>query len=385
MRWSRVLSLLLLALLVAPVARSGHELPVYPSYYPHEIEIAALKPDTAAPLIEQGKLHAFLGGPAQFAGPLPETVQSVESLGAFLVARANPALSDETAACAAVRAVAEDAARATGEFIFHPYPVTPMHGDFLHHVDRAEAAKAALSAASAGTPSREPRVRAQGAVADSVVRRPWRARSGEWDAEVIEIDAADLVAIEQLVTNGWIGPASLKTGWWQAYLILGVEDGRGRPFGAIDARARERTEADLRRLQSGDFADAVERMNLERSFIVGLTADCRQRVIGYTLKREYFNAEFSAGVENVGYDSLTGLNSAIFLRTVKLKDFPWNGWLALGIDTRPTAAWNPVAGFSDPFGRLMWSALGDPALLPAPYGSGWMINRVSDVQAAPTR
>ena len=87
------------------------------------------------------------------------------------------------------------------------------------------------------------------------------------------------------------------------------------------------------------------------------------------MKREYFNAEFSAGIENIGYDSLAGLNAGIFLRTVKLKDFPWNGWLALGIDARPAAAWNPIAGFTDPFGRLMWSALGDPALLPAPYGS----------------
>ena len=30
-------------------------------------------------------------------------------------------------------------------------------------------------------------------------------------------------------------------------------------------------------------------------------------------------------------DSQAGFNSAIFLRTVKLKDFPWNGWLRLGI------------------------------------------------------
>ncbi len=60
----------------------------------------------------------------------------------------------------------------------------------------------------------------------------------------------------------------------------------------------------------------------------------------------------------------SGFNSPIFLRTVKLKDFPWNGWLALGIDARPAAAWNPIGGFTDPFGRLMWFALGDPAADP---------------------
>jgi hypothetical protein len=65
---------------------------------------------------------------------------------------------------------------------------------------------------------------------------------------------------------------------------------------------------------------------------------------------------------------------------VKLKDFPWNGWLTLGINARPAAAWNPIAGMTDKFGRLMWYALGDPALLPSPYDSGWMLNRVADVQ-----
>jgi hypothetical protein len=103
-------------------------------------------------------------------------------------------------------------------------------------------------------------------------------------------------------------------------------------------------------------------------------------VAGYTVKREYISAEYSAGIENIGFDSIAGLNSPLFIRTVKLKDFPWNGWLSLGIDTQPVAAWNPIAGFSDPFGRLMWSALGDPALLPSPNGAGWILNRISDVR-----
>ena len=75
----------------------------------------------------------------------------------------------------------------------------------------------------------------------------------------------------------------------------------------------------------------------------------------------------------------------MFLRTAKLKDFPWNGWLELGTGARPTAAWNPVAGFTDDFGRLMRSALGDPAVLPAPNDSGWTINRIADVTATPAR
>src|SRR5262249_24942110 len=85
---------------------------------------------------------------------------------------------------------------------------------------------------------------------------------------------------------------------------------------------------------------------------------------------------FSKGIENVAYDSQGGLNSPIFVRTAKLKDFPWNGYVHLGIATKPAAAWNPIAGFSDPAGRLLWAALGDPAMLPGPYGAGWVANRV---------
>jgi hypothetical protein len=108
-------------------------------------------------------------------------------------------------------------------------------------------------------------------------------------------------------------------------------------------------------------------------------------VVGYTVKREYISTEYSAGIENIGFDALEGLNSPIFLRTAKLKDFPWNGWLSLGTDSPSVAAWNPVAGFTDKFGRLMWAAVADSALIPSPNDAGWMLNRISDVQAAPSR
>jgi len=98
--------------------------------------------------------------------------------------------------------------------------------------------------------------------------------------------------------------------------------------------------------------------------------------IGYTIRHEALNVEYSAGVENVAYDAQRGLNSAMFLRTVKLKDFPWNGWLHLGIETKPAAAWNPVAGFSDAAGRLVWAALSDPPLLHDPRADGWISSRV---------
>jgi hypothetical protein len=369
-------SVLVLAMVaVASVARSGHELPVYPSYYPHEIEIATLPPERAAAMLAEGKLQAYVGEPPKFAGPPPEAVQTIGSLGAFFVVRANPAATDP-AACVAVRAVAADLSARGGDFVFHPYPVTPLHGDFLHYSDLAETAKARLLEEKADLESLQLKVRADGDLARTLVRRAWVVRSGEWDAEVIEIAAAGLIASTSFAINGWLGPPWLKEGWFQAFLLLGAS--------VSDPAAKQRIESDVKALQENASADLAERANRERDLVSALRADCRVVVAGYSLKREYFSAEFSNGIENIGYDSIAGMNSAIFLRTVKLKDFPWNGWLALGIAAPPTAAWNPIAGFNDPFGRLLWSAVGDPVLLPSPNDSAWLLNRASDVEAAPT-
>jgi hypothetical protein len=40
------------------VAWGGHELPVYPSFYPHEIEIKSLAPEQAASELRDGKIQA---------------------------------------------------------------------------------------------------------------------------------------------------------------------------------------------------------------------------------------------------------------------------------------------------------------------------------------
>jgi hypothetical protein len=174
--------------------------------------------------------------------------------------------------------------------------------------------------------------------------------------------------------NGWRGPAWMRNGWFHAYLLLGDQFG--------DEEKKRSIQTLLQRLQSAAHNSAAERTNLERSLVAALMEGCRTVVAGYALKREYFNAGFSSGIENIAYDSLEGLNSPISIRTMKLKDFPWNGWLALGIDGAPAAAWNPIAGFTDDFGRLMWSAVGDPALIPSPYESAWMLNRITDVQSS---
>jgi hypothetical protein len=365
-----ILAVLLGAAAVVTVAWGGHELPIYPSFYPHEIEIRSLAPERAADALRDAKIQAYVGPGLSFSGVLPKSIRAAESLGSFILVRVNPQSAmakDELSACAIVKAVIRDLAGP--DFILHPYPVTPLHGDYLYHADLAEAAKTRFAIGSGEAPIGNLKVKASGSLAQS--HPDWRAPDANWDAEIIQVAAADLVASATLVMNGWVGPPWVRTGWFHAERLLADA--------LIDPTQKQRAEFDLQRLMADDFGGLVERINLERELVVSLTSGCQKVVAGYTVKREYFNAEFSAGIENIGFDSIEGLHSPMFLRTVKLKDFPWNGWLVLGTDARPTAAWNLIGGMTDPFGRLMGFAIGDPALLPSPYDAGWMLNRIADL------
>jgi len=360
------------------VARSGHEFPVYPSYYPHEIRIETMAPDRAAGLLLEGKIQAYIGPEPHFISALPDSIRAVDSLGSFVIVRVNPESSlarDHAAACVLARTVIREIAGRHGQLRFHPYPVTPYDGDYLYHADLADAARMRFVGNSGGagaTVAQRLRVRAVSALAKSLVRADWHTEGSTWDVEIDEVSAADLDASSTMAINGWVTPPWARSGWSRAVLLLAPS--------VDDSRQQIRVRADLDRLESGAFAGTVERINLERDLVSGLTSSCRSAIAGYTVKREYASSEYSAGIENIAFDSVAGLNSPMFVRTVKLKDFPWNGWLSLGIDTQPAAAWNPIAGFSDPFGRLMWNAIGDPALLPSPNGAGWVLNRISDVR-----
>src|SRR5262249_40746764 len=153
---------------------------------------------------------------------------------------------------------------AQGDFIAHPYPVTPFHGDYLHHADLATAAMARFPLDEA--PVADLKIAARGSLAQS--HPEWSARNADWDAEVDEVDAAELVASAIFSVNGWLAPRWVRTGWFHAERLL-----------ADAARAparRERIESDLQRLKAGDFPGLVERINLERDLVTLLTAGCRK-------------------------------------------------------------------------------------------------------------
>jgi hypothetical protein len=364
-----------LAFFAQRAAQAGHESPFYPSFYPQEIRIETLDSAAAAAAWPKVRVHAYVGDDMFADGPIPADAAPVTSLQSYLVltfdAVSGPykaTSSDAQTRCAAAGRMLRALTPGGMGYVLHPYPVTPYHADYLEQFDLARKAQVKY-AAHAGDAIDGPnlRIRATGRVAPTLLPEGWRAGAGEWDATLEEIDAGSLVGSVAIGPGGWLGSPWIKQGWFQAYQL----------YAARSDGSTTQAQAAYRRLVTGDYRNLTQRFNLERTLVSMLVAGCERVVVGYTFRREYFNADYSSGVENVAFDSQAGLQSAIFPRTVKLKDFPWNGWLRLGTAARASAAWNPVGGFNDEFGRLLWITISDPALLPAPYGGSWLANRAS--------
>ena len=347
-------------------AAGGHEVPYYPSFYPQEIRIEPLDADAAAREFRNrtNPLQAYIGASPRFAGDPPPDLKTVESLGSFITASVNPRsprLQTREARCAALTRAAS-ALPKHSDVVVHPYPVTPYHADYINHVDRVPDAKQAASAAGADGPALT--FRSAGGIATAPKAE---ANSAEWDIGFEEIPLAEVMRKAGLGLAAWPTPPMAKEGWFQAYHLLRTDTGL--------ANDRNRADALHDRLARAEYRDLTERIELERGVVSALTAPCLCAVVGYRLRRELYSDDFSNGIENIAFDSQTGFNSPVFIRTVKLKDFPWNGWLRIGIDVPSAAAWNPVAGLTDAPGRLVWSTVGDGAFLPIPYNSAWAQNR----------
>ena len=353
-------------------ALAGHSLGHYPSYYPDEIRIDILDPAAAARSLGDGTLHAYVGEAPAFKGPVPDHVRPVTSLGSFLVLAFNgaaPAFASPESRCAVARGIlaALREEHAAG-FVFHPYPVTPYHADYVHHLDRIENARSALVGGDVAPAALK--IRAKGRVAEALVRARWALGSDEADVSLTEVPVDELLADAATLLNDGLGPPWVKEGWFQAHRLLTWPSAAGPP-----PRGDENGRV-YGRLMRGEVLDLAERANLGRRLVATLTDGCERMVVGYTVKEEYANGTFSDGVENIAFDSQSGLNAPVFLRTVKLKSYPWNGSLHLGVPARAEAAWNPVAGFTDATGRLIWSAVADPAMIPFPFNASWIPNRV---------
>ena len=124
---------------------------------------------------------------------------------------------------------------------------------------------------------------------------------------------------------GWHGPPWLKEGWFHAWLLQAP----AMPA-ASAARGRGHVPAPHR---GAAPRTAAERINLERRLVAHARAGCERWCRLHGPARGAQRGVLGGHREH-RLDSQAGLGSPMFLRTVKLKDFPWNGWLAMGVDGR---------------------------------------------------
>ena len=361
------------AVCVVVTAEAGHEITFYPSYYPQEIAVRFTGPGRAAALLRQKKIHAYAGGDPFAGGAAPAHVRWVESLGGFVVlgyTRSAGAFADAEARCAGGAAVAR-ALDGRAPFVVHPYPVTPYHEDYVLHYDLAQRARDR-------TPGPAPRLRAIGALG-AAAAAAGLATAANADAWLLDVPAGARLAEAEPPMLGWPGPPWLKDGWYQAWLL------QSSPRPLLPPNGRKAAEDVFRRRTEGAWQTPAERVNLERRLVAEAGAGCERVVLGYTVRREPFNDDYAEGVQNVAADSQAGLASEIFIRTAKLKDFPWNGWLHLAVPGPHAAdeAWNPVAGFTGWAGRVVWAAVGDPALLRDPDSGRFVPNRARPAAVTP--
>jgi hypothetical protein len=348
-------------LLVTVPARAGHELTFYPSFYPHEIDVRFVaSPSTVPAMFRKNTLHAWVGGDPFAPGATPPTIRWAESLRGFVMLtfpRATSAFADADSRCAAGAQVAQALGDAA-PFVVHPYAVTPFDDDYVFHADLIQKARERAA-------GKAPRVRATGALAHALAKANLPTGGRDADAVLEEVE------LPVSTTPPWA-----KKGWYHAWLLQSSPAARAA---AADA---------YRRRVDGDWRTPADRVNLERRIVAQSSAACERVVLGYTLRREPLNDDYAEGIENVAADSQAGIASPLFVRTVKLKDFPWNGWLRVGVPGRPRAAWNPIGGFTDAPGRLVWSAVGDDPLLFDPDSGRLIPNRarpagVSEVKEVP--
>ena len=121
--------------------------------------------------------------------------------------------------CAAARGIlaALSEEKAAG-FVFHPYPVTPYHADYLHHLDRIEAAKGAVGGGLA--PASAVKVGAKGRLAETS-SGPGGDRAADGADVVLEVvPVDDLLAGAGVQFDGWSGPPWVKEGWFHAHRLL---------------------------------------------------------------------------------------------------------------------------------------------------------------------
>ena len=432
-----LLAVLVIAMLVSTYVEgvmAGHENPFQQSYYPHEVRFFKIdNPDEVPRLIAETSdtpvvkgLHLYLAPvsvddvkEARRVGP----AKSLKTLGSIYTVLLNPVddgrnpFASKKFRQAFARFLIDREALATGLGDAEPLyiPITRYHPDYRFVIDidqrirgqwkpNEAMVKQALAdyLESVGGSVEGGRITIEGseavlavagiegdAIAGVIVKQlaekleklgfkvktismeasPTRLRDlEEYQGVNIVVERLDLLdyIFERLrnVNGIYVGLDAYDDARLAAHIYL-------KPGGADDEASRA-----AQKLLSGDYSGWQERMNLIRTLILGGIDESVRTPVMLTYQHYLYNDDYDQGVENMARSPITGPFSDVFYRTVKLRLFPWNGWLLVGLDVERSSAYNPVLGFTDKWGRNLWMMLSDSASVFQPYNGSWEVNRV---------
>ena len=298
-------------LAAAPAAEAGHEVPYYPSFYPQEIRIEPLDPAAAAPGIRQTTAPLTpISGPARAstAGAGLRQVGRIARRASH--GGVNPSVAREPrCALSGARRTPRRRVAKEPDTVAHPYPITPYHADYLGHVDRVPASPPA-GCRSDGARDLRREIADREAWSTALIRRLGHPRGGAV-GEVLRAAGVGIMAGR----TAWA-----KEGWFQAYHLLRPavgERGSGRARRrALRAAAAWRLQGPGRAAQSRARAGGGARPKV---------ASAASSAIGCGASS---SATTSPTASRTSPSTRSpGSTRPIVVRTVKLKDFPWNGWL----------------------------------------------------------
>ena len=321
-------------------SQAGHEVSYYPSFYPQEIRLEPLDPQAAAARIPEQDRSAQPLCRRQRRASTPRSRASEVGLIACRLHRGVVSPRRKAATVAAPRS-----------------PRRPRRGRLTGH------RRPPLSGLRPTMPTISPTPTAR-----SPCRAP-AAPPAPHDVEIEEIPVNDLLRKSGAGAGIWLAPPWTKEGWFQAYRVL-------RAASATGASA-ERADALYERRLPGRFKDAAERLDMQRALVAGWRG-CERGIVGYRLRRECLQRRLLQRVENIASDSQPDSTRRRGPHH-EAQGLPLERLAARRHRGAATAAWNPVAGFSDETAGWCGRSWATMPICRSPYNSRWVQNRVEIV------
>lgn len=379
-------------LLLVNVVYGGHELILYPSFYPHELRFFRVEnAEDASQLIAQTSttgtvkgLHLYLAPLKPAAKRLNNTkinfIQEVDRLYYLVINLDKRPWNNSAVADLLMNSISRDsvAAKLNGQPVY--LPILSYQGDYIYVADISES------------------LRMKSFSIDSSELRKLKITAIKLSVQEVEEEAVEAVASElgklgnvSVVKDGaddWdfkLSSISLnnffqKNTVWANGIYFDLDAYQGYSLAAAIYRQSVNMSSEPQSIYNkilyGRYSNEFEKMLLVRQLVRWGIKHGGIIPLFITYRHYMFNDDWDEGIYNMAVNPLTGISTDVFYRTVKLKLFPWNGWLLIGHNDTEDCSYNPFMFEKTLYCRAILMLVSDSAFIHQPYNGSWEVNRV---------